>query len=171
MKTPALALLLILSLAMSSNADNQLQPEAPLPEVQAPDHDGTPVNLADFKDKEWLLIFFYPKASTPGCTAQSCSLRDAYETLQSKGVEVIGVSTDSPASQKAFKEKYSLPYTLLADSDQKVLKAFGVPTMLGMASRQAFLFHKGKLVWRDLKASTKKQADDVLAILNKSGKP
>jgi peroxiredoxin Q/BCP len=79
-------------------------------------------------------------------------------------VKVFGVSHDSPAAQKAFKEKYDLPFTLLADEKGELIKAFGVPAnQLGFASRQSFLVKDGRIVWRDLKASTDEQAKDVLA--------
>jgi peroxiredoxin Q/BCP len=80
-------------------------------------------------------------------------------------VKTYGVSIDPAKAQKAFREKYKLPFVLLADEDSAVVNGFGVPTKLGFASRQAFLFKDGKLVWRDLSASTDKQAADVLAWL------
>jgi len=91
------------------------------------------------------------------------ALRDAYEQLTEKGVKVVGVSSDNVKSQKSFSDKHKLPYSLVADKEGKVIDAFGVPVIkVGLASRQAYLFKKGKLVWRDLKASTKQQATDVL---------
>lgn len=138
------------------------------PVLSAMTETGATLNLSDVYPKGYTLVYFYPKADTPGCTAQGCSLRDAYTELAKKGVAVIGVSTDSAEAQKRFKEKYNLPFTLIADTDKSVMKAFGqdgVP-VVGFASRQAFLINKeGKIVWRDLKASTKQQADDVLAAL------
>ena len=141
---------------------------AALPVVSQKNHDGKAVNLAEAGTKGHLLIFFYPKADTPGCTKQACSLRDAYAQLTDQGVRVFGVSMDSVEAQKAFREKFELPYDLLADQDGAVVKAFGVPTTMKMARRQAFLFHDGKLVWRDLSASTDKQAADVLDYLTKN---
>lgn len=137
------------------------------PLATALDETGTKVSLGDLYAKGKVLVYFYPKADTPGCTAQACSLRDSYEVLQRRGVTVIGVSTDSPADQKKFKEKYHLPFTLLADTEKKVTEAFGVSTTLGYASRQAFLIEEGKVTWLDRKASTKEQAKDVLAVLEK----
>lgn len=148
-------------------ADAPLELGAALPAVTAPDQEGAAVDLGTAAAKGFVLVYFYPKADTGGCTAQACSLRDAYAGLTEKGVKIFGVSTDGTAAQKAFHEKYHLPFTLLADSEKKVVTAFGVPTNMGFASRQAFLFKDGKLVWRDLKASTKQQADDVLAALAK----
>ncbi len=139
-----------------------------MPATIVADQDGNLVNLESFSGKEWVLVYFYPKADTPGCTAQACSVRDGFTELTQKGVVVFGVSADTVEAQKRFLEKYHLPFTLLADVDRHVIHAFGVPTLplVKLASRQAFLFHKGKLVWRDLSASTKAQADDVLRVLH-----
>jgi len=92
-------------------------------------------------------------------------LRDAYAKLGDAGVRIFGVSNDDVAAQKAFQEKYRLPFRLLADTDKKVMDAFGVPHLGGFAKRQAFLFRDGSLVWRDLTASTEQQAADVLAAI------
>ncbi len=145
-----------------SRAD-ELTDGAKLPAVTANDQDGKPVELATAGGKGFTLVYFYPKADTPGCTKQACSLRDAYAKLTDGGIRVFGVSADDEKAQKAFQEKYKLPFSLLADPDKKVMDAFGVPHTLGFAKRQAFLFKDGVLVWRDLEASTAEQAADVLA--------
>ena len=132
------------------------------PDAKSVDQNGKPVSLASLYGPGWTLVYFYPKADTPGCTAEACSLRDAFADLGKKGVTVIGVSADTPAEQKAFQEKYHLPFTLIADHDKHVIQAFGVPTTMGFASRQSFLVKDGKIVWRDLHASTKQQAADIL---------
>ncbi len=142
------------------------------PAVTATTDAGTTLALADVYPKGYTLVYFYPKADTPGCTKQGCSLRDSYEQLLKKGVTVIGVSHDGVAAQKAFKEKYHLPFTLLADTESVVVKAFGVPNIpaTSLATRQAYLIDKdGKIVWADYKAATDKQAADVLAELAKLG--
>ena len=142
------------------------------PAVTATTETGAHLALADVYHKGYTLVYFYPKADTPGCTKQGCSLRDSYEALLKKGVTVIGVSHDDAAAQKAFKEKYRLPFTLLADTDNAVMKAFGVPNipLTSLATRQAYLIDKhGKIVWADYKAATDKQAADVLAELAKLG--
>ncbi|RYD46730.1 MAG: peroxiredoxin [Verrucomicrobiaceae bacterium] len=139
---------------------------ATLPAVEQKDQDGKVVNLAEAGAKGYTLVYFYPKADTPGCTKQACSLRDSYAALTEKGVRIYGVSTDKVDSQKAFKEKYKLPFDLLADADSKVVDAFGVPKTLGFSKRQAYLFKDGKLVWSDQEASTEKQAEDVLKFLD-----
>lgn len=136
------------------------------PQITATTEQGTPLNFGDVYKKGFTLVYFYPKANTGGCTAQGCSLRDAYEVLTKRGVTVIGVSTDDVATQKGFKENNHFPFTLVADTDKKVMRAFGQDSLL-FASRQAFLIDQnGKIVWRDLKASTKEQAKDVLAALD-----
>jgi thioredoxin-dependent peroxiredoxin len=139
------------------------------PDVASRDELGREVRLAELYGDGYTLLYFYPKADTPGCTAQACSLRDDFEELQKRGVRVIGVSTDGPEAQKRFKEKYRLPFTLLADQDRAVAKAFGVPLMVGLARRQSFLIKGGKIAWRDLHASTREQARDVLKIVEKLG--
>lgn len=138
---------------------------AALPSVTVNDQDGQPVDLAAAGAEGWTLVYFYPKADTPGCTKQACSLRDSFAVLTDKQVRVFGVSSDDESAQKTFQQKYRLPFQLLADTEKKVMDAFGVPHKLGFASRQAFLFRDGKLVWRDLSASTSEQAADVLAAI------
>ncbi len=142
---------------------------ADAPAISGTTETGATLVLADVYKKGFTLVYFFPKADTPGCTAQGCSLRDAYEELTKIGVTVVGVSTDSVEAQKAFKEKYHFPFTLIADADKKIMHAFGQAGIMS-ASRQAFLVDKtGKIVWRDLKGSTKKQAEDVLAALKQLG--
>lgn len=102
----------------------------PAPGDTAPDFkgvqdNGNPVSLADYRGK-WLALYFYPKADTPGCTKQACSLRDGIAELSREGVHILGVSIDSVADQAAFKAKYNLPFPLLADADGVVSRAYGV---------------------------------------------
>ena len=138
----------------------------PIPAVTATDQNGKPVNLAQAAQSGYTLVYFYPKAMTAGCTAQACSLRDAYSALQEKGVKVFGVSLDPVETQKQFEQKEHLPFELLSDTDRQVTSAFGVPLIKNaFATRQAYLFKEGKLIWLDTKASTDKQAQDVLAVL------
>ncbi len=142
------------------------------PAVSGVTETGEKLNFAEVYQKGYTLVYFYPKADTRGCTDQGCSLRDAYEELTKQGVTVIGVSHDAPAAQKAFKEKYHFPFTLIADEDEAVSKAFGVPDIpaTSLASRQAYLIDKaGKIVWADYKAKTKEQAADVLKVMASLG--
>ncbi len=134
----------------------------PAPEAVAQDEHGNSVHLTDFYWEGYTLVYFYPKADTPGCTMQACNLRDGFDELKAREVRIVGVSADGPESQLRFKEKYKLPFVLLADKERVVAQAFGVPTILGLANRQSFLIRGGKVVWRDLKASTRWQTQDVL---------
>ncbi len=96
-----------------------------VPDFSAKDQDGNTINLSDYKGKK-LVVFFYPKASTPGCTAEACNLRDNYKELQDQGFELLGVSADSAKRQSNFRNKYEFPFPLLADEDHTVINTFGV---------------------------------------------
>ncbi|MEY2602748.1 MAG: thioredoxin-dependent peroxiredoxin [Verrucomicrobiota bacterium] len=151
----------------TSETNGKLSVGDPIPAVAVLDQDGKTINLAEAAKNGYTLVYFYPKAMTPGCTAQACSLRDAYQDLQQKGVKIYGVSLDTVDAQKEFQTKESLPFELLSDTDHKVTAAFGVPLIKNsFATRQAYLFKDGRLVWLDTKASTDKQAADVLVVLS-----
>ena len=96
-----------------------------VPAFSSKDQDGNVVNLSDYLGKK-LIVFFYPKASTPGCTAEACNLRDNYKELQAQGYELLGVSADSEKRQATFKSKHQFPFPLLADEDHTVINTFGV---------------------------------------------
>lgn len=102
-----------------------LKPGSTIPEFKVVDQDGNPFSNADFKGKKFI-VFFYPKASTPGCTTEACNLRDNYKELQQKGYSLIGVSADSQKRQSNFKNKYEFPFPLIADEDKELINAFGV---------------------------------------------
>jgi peroxiredoxin Q/BCP len=150
-----------------SSTGAEIEVGAAAPALKVSDHEGKEVDLSAELATGYTLVFFYPKASTPGCTKQACSLRDAFADLTAKGIKVFGVSRDTVAKQKAFVTEQKLPYRLLADPEGKVTEAFGVPTLGNMAKRQAYLFKDGKLVWRDLSASTDQQAAEVLEAVGK----
>lgn len=152
-----------LATIITSLQANGLDIDSPAPDLTATDHSGESVDLSALLGTGKVVVFFYPMADTPGCTKQACSLRDGWTTLQERGVSIIGVSSDRPKAQKKFKDKYALPYRLIADTDQAVAKAFGK----GRWSRQAYLFIDGKVAWRDLSASTGRQYEDVIAALDK----
>lgn len=126
------------------------------------------VKLADFKGK-WLVLYFYPKADTPGCTKESCSLRDGHAQIQKAGAEILGVSIDTVADQQKFKDKYTLPFDLIADTDKAVTKAYDV-LMLGrlMASRYTFIISPdGKIAHVFDKVDTGAHDSQVLDVLKK----
>lgn len=102
-----------------------IKPGDAAPAITATDQNGQPVSLDQFKGKK-VILYFYPKDDTPGCTTEACNLRDNYEELQQKGFEILGVSVDSAKSHLKFIDKYSLPFSLIADTEKEVVKAYGV---------------------------------------------
>jgi peroxiredoxin Q/BCP len=147
--------------ALTASAQG-LELGATAPALTVTDDAGQSIDLGAELATGTTVVFFYPMASTPGCTKQACSLGAGYVELRSRGVKVFGVSGDGVQAQRKFREKYSLPFPLIADKDLRVNKAFGKKRF----SRQAYIFKNGKLVWRDLSASTGKQFDDVIAALD-----
>jgi thioredoxin-dependent peroxiredoxin len=131
----------------------RLNPGEAAPEFKLSDQQDRKISLKDFRGQK-LLVYFYPKADTPGCTRQACSIRDAREVLADLGLAVVGISPDQPARQKKFDDKYGLAFPLLADPDHKVAEAYGVwgeKTLYGKKSlgitRSSFLIDgAGKIV-------------------------
>ncbi len=104
---------------------NNLKEGDKAPTFSAKDQNGKEVNLSDFLGKK-LILFFYPKDNTPGCTAEACNFRDNYESLIADGFEVVGVSVDGESSHQRFALKHNLPFTLLVDQDKKIVEAYEV---------------------------------------------
>ncbi len=102
------------------------------PDFTLPSQTGAKVSLSDFRGQKNVVVYFYPKDDTPGCTAESCAFRDQYEVFKEKGAEVIGISADSPESHQKFAGRYNLPFILLSDTANQVRKLFGVPSTLGL---------------------------------------
>jgi thioredoxin-dependent peroxiredoxin len=116
------------------------------PDFDAPDHDGKPFRLSSLKGSP-VVLYFYPKADTPGCTIEGKGFRDDYGEYQAKGVRVVGVSTDDCPSQKAFRAKYGFPFPLIADDAKAVAKKYGVLAPAGYARRVSFLIDaSGKVI-------------------------
>jgi len=140
-----------------------------VPNFTAKDQDGNTVTFSDFKDKR-LIVFFYPKASTPGCIMEACNLRDHYEELQEEGFELLGVSADSQKRQTNFRNKYKFPFPLLADENKEVIKAFGVWGPKKFMGREydgihriTFIIDKNGKVERVIdKVKTKQHTDQIL---------
>jgi peroxiredoxin Q/BCP len=140
-----------------------------LPVVQVLDHEEKIVSTKDLLGKP-LVVFFYPKADTPGCTSECKQFRDLYEKVLAAGARIVGVSRDTPAAQKKFKEKYDLPFPLLADTESKLCDAFGViveKNMYGIKKmglqRSTFLFdEQGKLIHVWPKVEVTGHADEVV---------
>ncbi|MFV0416956.1 MAG: peroxiredoxin [Chthoniobacterales bacterium] len=164
---PLLVFVTLLSMSFTPilRASDPVKVGTPAPAVTSKDQDAAPVDLGKVLAEGVTLVYFYPKADTPGCTAQACSLRDDIENLGDLGIRVIGVSRDTPAAQKAFAEKYKLPFTLLADEDGSVSEAFGIGSLLGYSKRSSFLIRNGEVVWVQPKAQTAGHAEEVKAAL------
>ncbi len=96
------------------------------PDFSAQDDQGHTVNLKDFRGKKNVVLYFYPKDDTPGCTIEACNFRDDYSKFQSKDTQILGVSYDDASSHQGFKKKFNLPFPLLVDQDKKIAQAFGV---------------------------------------------
>lgn len=140
-----------------------------VPDVTVNDQDGNPVNLRDLKGKK-VVLYFYPKDQTPGCTTQACNLRDNYKLLLKEGYAVFGVSTDSEKSHRKFIEKEKLPFSLLSDPERKLHDAFGTwieKSMYGRkymgTSRSTFVINEKGLIEEVIeKADPKNHAAQIL---------
>ena len=168
-KTTLVAIIIMSFFGFGSKV-KALEAGAPAPMPVSLDQDGNSFAFADAYAyaKGVTLVYFYPKADTPGCTAQACSLRDSFESLKAENLQIVGVSRDTPASQKKFQQKYNLPFSLVADSDGKVAEAFGVGGVMGLpvSKRQSFLIKDGRVVWMSLSAKTGEHAAEVQAALD-----
>lgn len=141
----------------------------PMPNFSAQDQNGNIISSRDLIGKK-TVVYFYPKANTPGCTAEACSLRDNYEKFLALGYNVIGISKDSVKAQKNFSDKYTLPFSLLSDTDALIIKAFGAwgeKKLYGKVYegilRKTFIFdEKGILVDVIDKVNTKNHAEQIL---------
>lgn len=139
------------------------------PDFEVNDQDGNPVKLSDYKGKK-VVLYFYPKDNTPGCTAESCNLRDNYSRFQSEGYEILGVSTDSEKSHQKFKEKQSLPFSLLADTEKQIHEKYGTwveksmygRTYMGTARKTFVIDEEGKVKDIIEKVKTKDHTAQIL---------
>lgn len=141
MNRPTLAVALAALLApfaAAQGAPAPLQPEDPAPLFAAADDAGKTFSL-ESRRGSWTVLYFYPKSGTPGCTKQACAFRDGIDAVRKTGAEVYGISRDSVKRQRAFKAKHRLPFTLLADADGKVIKAYGAGGLMGFSKRWTFL--------------------------------
>ena len=153
-----------------------IQPGTNAPDFELPDQDGNPVRLGDLRGRK-VVLYFYPKADTPGCTTQACSIRDRGDEYGAAGVKVIGVSPDPVAKVKRFHDKRSLNFTLLADADHAVCEAYGVWTQKSMygktymgAQRATFIIDAAGCIRHVIpKASPKTHDDEVLKALAELG--
>lgn len=156
----------LLVTVMISSAGSAPTVGSKAPDFTAPSTAGS-LRLSNYRGK-WVVLYFYPKSFTPGCTAESCSLRDGMEALRTLDAVVIGVSTDDLDTQRKFKEKYQLPFDLVADSDKRVVEAYDVKGMLGFAKRRTFIIDpEGIIRYIVEDVDTGKHAEQVRDILQK----
>ena len=143
------------------------------PAIIAKDQNGNEISLNDFKGKT-VVLYFYPKDDTPGCTAEACDFRDNYQGLQEKDIVVLGVSVDDEKSHQKFVTKHSLPFTLLADTDQKIVNDYGVwaeknmygKKYMGTARTTFIIDGEGKIAHIIKKVNTKNATQQVLDLIN-----
>jgi len=142
------------------------------PEFTLPDQNGEPVSLKDLRGKT-VVLYFYPRADTPGCTIEDCEFRDSYKKIQKTGVVLLGISPDTPKAQKKFEEKFDLPFTLLGDADKKVANAYGVMKeknmygrkVIGVARTTFVIGPDGKIKHVFNKVKPEGHADEVLELV------
>jgi peroxiredoxin Q/BCP len=156
---------------MNSFSQNKLSIGDKAPDFTGKDQDGKQIALSDFNGKK-VVLYFYPKDQTPGCTQEACSLRDNIGALTSEGYEVLGVSPDDVASHKEFQEKYSLPFSLIADTDKSINQKYGVwvekerdgKKYMGTA-RVTFLIDENGVITKIIdKVDTKDHANQILKL-------
>jgi peroxiredoxin Q/BCP len=139
------------------------------PEFTTRDAEGKEVKLSDFRGQK-VVLYFYPKDDTPGCTKEACSFRDASSEYEQQGIKVLGVSLDDEASHQSFASKYSLPFTLLSDTDHSVSDAYGVygeqrwgdKTYMGVARKTFLIDEEGKIKKVFDKVNVEQHADEVM---------
>ncbi|MCJ0742856.1 thioredoxin-dependent thiol peroxidase [Pedobacter montanisoli] len=151
---------------------NELKAGDKAPSFTAKDQDGNAITLDQFRGKK-VILYFYPKDDTPGCTTEACDFRDNYQSLKAKGMEVLGVSVDDEKSHQKFISKHSLPFTLLADTDKQIVEAYGVwgeKNMYGKkymgTNRKTFIIDEnGNIAHIINKVDTKNASQQVLEAL------
>jgi peroxiredoxin Q/BCP len=150
----------------------QLKEGATAPVFSGKDQDGKTISLADYKGKK-VILYFYPKDDTPGCTAEACNLRDNYQILLSKGFAIVGVSPDNEKSHAKFKTKYTLPFSLIADPDASIIKAYGAwgekqmygKSYMGVLRTTYVIDEQGKILKAFPKVDTQNHTQQILTEL------
>jgi peroxiredoxin Q/BCP len=164
-------LALLVCLPVFTAKANDLQEGQKAPDIQAQDQNGKTIKLSDYAGKSNIVLYFYPKDDTPGCTKEACALRDGHVYLKAAGAVVLGVSSDDVKSHAAFAAKYHLPFSLLADPDKAIINAYGVKMFgLGIAKRITFVIDRQgviRKIFREVKPAGHDQ--EVLAVLKNLG--
>lgn len=126
------------------------------PHFEAQSYEGKTISLSDYAGKSIVILYFYPRDNTPGCTKEACSMRDGMDELSGLGIQVLGVSTDSVKSHEKFRDKFKLNFPLLSDKSKEIVKAYDVQSAFGSASRKSFLIDKNGVIrhiWNKVKTS------------------
>jgi len=152
-----------------------LEPGVKAPEFTTIDQSGNKVTLKDYRGKK-VVLYFYPKDDTPGCTKEACAFRDSFESFKGLGVEILGVSIDNEKSHKSFAEKFKLPFKLLADTDKKIVTAYGVwgeKSMYGRkymgTNRVTYLINEsGSIAAVFPKVKPQEHAAEILALISQT---
>ncbi len=139
------------------------------PDFTLPSQTGEPVNLKDLVGRKEIVLYFYPKDNSSGCTAEACAFRDSYEVFKERGAEVVGVSSDSTDSHKGFASKNNLPFILLSDEDGKVRKLYGASSTFGLPGRVTYIIDRMGIVRHIFSSqlNPKKHIDEALGTLEK----
>ena len=136
------------------------------PDFEGPTTEGKTLGLKDFLGKKNVVLYFYPKDDTPGCTKEACSFRDNLQPIRSLGAEILGVSVDSVESHKKFSTKFSLPFPLISDKEKRIAKAYGVLRVTGTTNRVTFIIDKnGKIAKIFPKVDVSKHTEEVVAAI------
>ncbi len=140
------------------------------PNFETQTYGGKTISLSDYNGKSAVILYFYPRDNTPGCTKEACSMRDGMDDLGALGIQVLGVSTDSVKSHEKFRDKYALNFPLLSDKSKEIVKAYDVESAFGTASRKSFLIDKDGVIrhiWEKVKTSD--HANEVMAKVREIG--
>ncbi len=160
-------IVIFLSFLGLSSASVDIKEGQVAPMFTAIDQNNRTISLSDFKNKSNVILYFYPKDDTPGCTSQACSLRDSSSTIKAMDAVILGVSADNVKSHKEFAEKYQLPFSLLADPQKELIKKYGVSMpVIGIAKRWTFIIGKDGIVKKVIQdVNTSKHDSQVMEVL------
>ena len=162
----AMKTLMLLIVCLGAVQAYSIEVGQPAPDTSLPSTSGKAVKLSDFKGS-WVVLYFYPKAFTPGCTAESCSLRDANDEIKQRGAVILGVSADDLETQKQFKAKHNMPFDLLSDSKREMAKAFKTLALGGLfTQRKTFIINpEGRIAYIFDQVNPAMHSQQVLTIL------
>jgi len=165
----SIAILTIVGLVLAFASTNEkLTVGQPAPEFSLPDQDGQMHSLSDYLGQK-VLVYFYPKDNTPGCTREACGLRDSYSIYESAGIVILGISFDGAEAHQKFIEKHKLPFTLLSDLDHSVATAYGAKGSYPLALRKSFLIDEAGTIVRIIgKVDVTTHSEDVLRLFDEA---